>query len=86
MPINRSGSNAELAMAATVARMIQPTASSRAAAEMVIVARRVRVMPHSIIKRPKIGRAVMDMAVPMNKAKGKNLPRFHRRGFPTDHE
>ncbi len=49
-------------MAATVARRIQPTASSTAPLVMVMTPTRVRVMFSSIIMRPRIGIAVIDMA------------------------
>ena len=57
--------------AATAASRIHPVASSTAAAEIVMAPSRVRVMFNSIIMRPRMGMAVIDKAVPRNRAKPK---------------
>ena len=56
------------------ARRIQPEASSAAAAEIVSDPMRVRLMLSSSMMRPRIGMAVIDIAVAMNKEKFSQLP------------
>ncbi len=68
----RDQSNPPATKAETAARIVHPTASSIAAAEIVIVPTRVRVRFSSIIMRPKMGNAVIDIAVPMNRARCEN--------------
>ena len=61
------GSASERTMLVTRASRIHPTASSIAAAEMVMAPMRVRLRPYSIMMRPRMGSAVMHMAVAMNR-------------------
>ena len=69
MVIVINGLNFERTIAVTRARMIQPDASSTAAAVIVKEPKRVRAMLNSVSIRPKTGSAVIERAVAINSEK-----------------
>jgi len=68
MPAIRPASKPPVASADTAARSVQPTASSQAAEATTVAPSGVCCMPISMRIRPRIGIAVIDMAVPRNSA------------------